>query len=354
MRIGIDARKIADFGIGTYIRGLLRGLEEIGAPEEYVVFAPSPVSPRFEHVPFDAPHYSARELIDLGRAIKKARLDLFHAPHYVVPFTGTPVVVTIHDLIHLHAKHRNPLKPLYARTMLGRAVRKSARVLTVSEAVKRDIVATFGCAEEHVVVTPNGIDPQFTLLRHSERSRGTWVEGGAPATRPGPSTTLGMTGNFFLFVGNDKPHKNVDALVDAFARVRIARPDLRLVLAGAPFARFAQRDGVECIGFVDDLAPLYRGALAVVVPSIEEGFGLPAAEAMACGAAVITSHAAALVEVTGDAAIHTNDFADAMLRVASDDALRRELAHRGIARAASFTWSSCAEKTRRVYLTSAF
>ena len=329
MRIGIDARKIADFGIGTYIRGLLRGLDEIEAPEDYVVFAPATaaIPLRFEHIPFDAPHYSARELIDLGRAIRRARLDLFHAPHYVVPFTATPVVVTIHDLIHLHARHRNPLKPLYARTMLGRAVRKSARVLTVSEAVKRDIVATFGCAEEHVVVAPNGIDPHFRV---------------APASTP--------AGNYFLFVGNDKPHKNVEALVDAFAGVRAARPDLRLVLAGAPFARFAQRDGVECCGFVDDLAPLYRAALAVVVPSIEEGFGLPAAEAMACGAPVITSHAAALVEVTADAALHASDFADAMLRVASDEELRRELARRGIARASRFTWRACAEKTRDAYL----
>src|SRR6185369_14171181 len=177
MRIGIDARKIADFGIGTYIRGLLRGLEEIGAPEEYVVFGPSSPSPRFEHVPFDAPHYSARELIDLGRAIRRARLDLFHAPHYVVPFTATPVVVTIHDLIHLHARHRNPLKPLYARAMLGRAVRKSRRVLTVSEAVKRDIVETFHCADEHVVVAPNGIDPHFCADR-----------------------SAGATSDYFLFV----------------------------------------------------------------------------------------------------------------------------------------------------------
>jgi len=331
MRIGIDARKIADFGIGTYIRGLLHGLHEItaeiGAPEEYVVLAPASaaIPARFEHIPFDAPHYSARELLDLGGAIRRARLDLFHAPHYVVPFTATPVVVTIHDLIHLHTRHRNPLKPLYARTMLGRAVRKSARVLTVSEAVKRDIVSTFRCDEKHVVVAPNGIDPHFT-----------------PGDTP-PS-------DYFLFAGNDKPHKNVDALVDDFARVRAARPDLRLVLAGAPFARFAQRDGVECIGFVDDLASLYRRALAVVVPSIEEGFGLPAAEAMACGAAVITSHAAALIEVTDDAALHASDFADAMLRVAGDEELRREFARRGMERASRFTWRACAEKTRAVYL----
>jgi alpha-1,3-rhamnosyl/mannosyltransferase len=329
MRIGIDARKIADFGIGTYIRGLLRGLEEIEAPEEYVVFAPATaaVPASFEHIPFDAPHYSARELLDLGRAIRGARIDLFHAPHYVVPFTATPVVVTIHDLIHLHTRHRNPLKPLYAQAMLGRAVRKSARVLTVSEAVKRDIIATFLCADEHVVVAPNGVGPEFSA-----------------------DASIGATSDYFLFVGNDKPHKNVEALVDDFARVRAARPELRLVLAGAPFERFAHRDGVECAGFVNDLVALYRGAIAVVVPSIEEGFGLPAAEAMACGAPVITSHAAALMEVTDDAALHASDFGEAMLRVASDEELRRELARRGIARASRFTWRACAEKTRIAYL----
>jgi glycosyltransferase involved in cell wall biosynthesis len=326
-RIGIDGRKIADYGIGTYIRGLLRGLEEINAPETYVVFAPAAaaIPKRFEHVPLEAPHYSLRELVAVGRAIERARLDLFHAPHYVVPFTGVPVVVTIHDLIHLHERHRNPLKPLYARTMLGRAVRKARRVLTVSGSVQRDIVAAFGCDAEHVVVTPNGIDPQFT-----------------PGDCP-PS-------DYFLFAGNDKPHKNVDALVEAFTRVRAARPDLRLVLAGAPFARFRQIEGVECEGFVDDLAALYRGALAVVVPSREEGFGLPAAEAMACGAAVITSHADALVEVTDAAAIHTGDFAEAMLRVAGDGVLRRELARRGVERASRFTWRDCAAKTRDTYL----
>ncbi len=332
MRIGIDGRKIGDYGIGTYIRGLLHGLEEIDAPEEYVVFAPrdAAVPPRFEHVAFDAPHYSARELFALARAIRAAGIDLFHAPHYVVPFTGTPVVVTIHDLIHLHVKHRNPLAPLYARTMLRRAVRKSVRVLTVSEYVKRDIVATFGCSGEQVIVTPNGVDPQFTASGSRQQAAG--------------------SREYFLFVGNDKPHKNVEALVDAFRAVRAQRPGLRLVLAGAPFERFADRDGIECAGFVGDLAAAYRGAIAVIVPSQEEGFGLPAVEAMACGVPVITSLAPALVEVTDGAALHTSDFAEAMLRVASDEELRRELVQRGIARASQFTWRACAMKTRDAYL----
>jgi glycosyltransferase involved in cell wall biosynthesis len=328
MRIGIDARKISDFGIGTYIRGLLHELAAEGG-DTYVAFAPERVAPLLppgvEHVIVDAPHYSIRELVILGRAVDRAKLDLFHAPHYIVPFTRVPVVVTVHDLIHL--RHRNPLAPLYARQMIRRALRKSRRVLTVSEAVKREIVRTFGCAEDHVLVTPNGV--------------------GAPFSESGPAAE----GRYFLYVGNDKPHKNVDVLVDAFARIENAS----LVLTGGAFERFKSRERVVVTGFVDDaeLASLYRGAIALVMPSREEGFGLPALEAMASGCAVITSNAAALVEITGDAALHVEadaaSLADAMTRIASDDSLRATLASRGIARAKELTWARCAELTRAAY-----
>ena len=321
MRIGIDARKISDFGIGTYIRGLLREM-----PGQYVAFAPSdaPIPAGVEHVAVDAPHYSVRELITVGRAADRAGLDLFHAPHYVVPFTRVPVAVTIHDLIHLHQPMRNPLAPLYARVMIRRAVRKARVVLTVSAAVKRELESELGAT--HVVVTPNGVDERFS------------------------PKTAGKT--HFLYVGNDKPHKNVGALVDAFERMGSGT----LVLAGGSFAQFRDRKGVSVRGFVtdDELVALYRGAIALVMPSHEEGFGLPAVEAMACGTPVITSLAPALVEVTGDAALHADArsidaLAAAMRRVASDDALRDSLAARGIERARFFTWKRCAEATRDAF-----
>ena len=329
MRVGIDARKIADFGIGTYIRGLLRALVELRSGDTFVAFAPAgtQLPDGVEHVEVDAPHYSIRELVVVGRAADRARLDVFHAPHYVVPFTHVPVVVTIHDLIHLHRPARNPLAPLYARTMIGRAVRKAARVLTVSETVKRDIVGEIGCEEAKVVVAWNGVDEIFSRRAESPPLH-------------------------FLFAGNDKPHKNVKTLVDAFARVRRELPGARLVLTGAPFERFRAHDGIDARGFVpiEELANLYRGAIAVIQPSLEEGFGLPAAEAMACGAAVITSNARALVEITGDAALHVdahdaNALADAMLRVARDEELRASLGARGASRARAFTWKKCAETT---------
>ena len=319
MRVGIDCRKIADFGIGTYIRGLLREM-----PEVYVAFGPAGIElPKgVAHVVVDAPHYSLRELFAVGRAADRANLDLFHAPHYVLPKMDTPSVVTIHDLIHLR---RGPAQRLYARTMMRRAVRRSRAVLTVSETVKREIEKELGARD--VVVTPNGVDEIF----FKSAAEG----GGAPP--------------YFLFVGNDKTHKNVDAAVEAITR----NDGAQLVLVGAPFDRLRGRERVVCKGFVgqQELAALYRGAIALVMPSTEEGFGLPAAEAMASGTAVITSHAPALVEITGDAALHVAgaELADAMRSVMIDGKLRASLIARGRERAARFTWSSCARRTREVY-----
>lgn len=322
MRIGIDARKIADFGIGTYIRNLLRELVRLGGAD-YVAFAPegTPLPEGVEHVVVDAPHYSARELIVVGRAADRARLDLFHAPHYVAPLTRVPLVVTLHDLIHL--RDPNPLKRLYARTMIGRAVRKARRVLTVSETVKGEIEETFGVKD--VLVTPNGCDHLGLAVGGRQLAAST------SANRQLP------TANYFLYVGNDKPHKNVGVAVEAARRIGV-----ELRQAGA--ARFVSDD---------ELASLYRGAIALVMPSREEGFGLPALEAMRCGTAVITSTAPALVEVTGDAALHVapsaDAFAEAMLRVMGDAPLRASLVARGTERASQFTWSRCAQRTRSAY-----
>jgi len=333
MRVGIDARKIADFGIGTYIRGLLGGLVELQSGDEYVAFAPAGTAlpGGVDHVVVDAPHYSLREPFVVGRAANRAGLDLFHAPHYVVPVTRVPLVVTIHDLIHLHQPMGNPLAPLYAKAMIRRAVRKSQRVFTVTQTVKEQLQREMGAAD--VVVTPNGVDlPQGPA---------------APAER----------GSFFLFVGNDKPHKNVETLVEALQLLRSEVPGTRLVLAGGSFERFRRREGIEVRGFVStaELSSLYRGAIALVMPSIEEGFGLPAAEAMAAGAAVITSTAPALVEVTEDAALHVDArdvraLAAAMLRVSRDASLRAELGARGLRRTHAMTWKRCAELTRNAYL----
>jgi glycosyltransferase involved in cell wall biosynthesis len=203
--------------------------------------------------------------------------------------------------------------------MLRRAVHKARCVLTVTNAVKTQIENELGAKD--VVVTPNGVDPVVPSEDHESR------------------------GDYVLFVGNDKPHKNVGTAVEAAKRAGV-----RLVLAGAPFERFGG------LGFVDDeeLSRLYANALALVMPSIEEGFGLPAAEAMAHGTPVIASTAPALVEITGDAALHidahdVDGFANAMRRIANDRELRARLGANAVRRARLFTWKRCAETTREAY-----
>ncbi|MFZ2490161.1 MAG: glycosyltransferase family 1 protein, partial [Thermoanaerobaculia bacterium] len=286
MRIGIDCRKIADFGIGTYVRGLVGGLASIAGDEEYVLFVPRDAEglPRgFEQVVVDAPNYSISELHLLARALDRARIDLFHAPHFVLPWSGRPSFATIHDVIPFHYPPPNPVARLYLATMIPRALRKSERVLTVTNAAKQAILDTFDCAAEKVVVAPNGIDEIF------------FSDAIAPA----------RMGRYILFAGNDKPHKNVGRLVEAFERVRRADSSLQLVLVGGAFERFTGRDGIVAMGFVSttELVSLFRGAIALAMPSLEEGFGLPAVEAMAARTPVIASDIASLAEVCGDAAL---------------------------------------------------
>lgn len=327
MRVGIDCRKIADFGIGTYARGLLQGLASLEGNDEYVAFVPphAVVPQGIERVIVDVPNYSIREQFVMRRAIAKARIDLFHSAHYVLPWTSCPSIATLHDVIQFHFPPRNPLARMYVRVMYPRACRKSVRVITVSEASKRGIVEVLGCDAAKIAVTPNGIDGIF----FEEHPRADDL------------------GRYFLYVGNDKPHKNVPRLIDALG-------NHRLVMVGAEFAQY--RDRVTATGFVSAkrLAEIYRGAIALVMPSLEEGFGLPVAEAMACGTPVIASKIDALREVTGGAALYVDphsvgDIANALQRMANDESLRAELSMRGKARAQEFTWRRCAERTRDVY-----
>jgi glycosyltransferase involved in cell wall biosynthesis len=349
LRIAIDGRKIADFGIGTYIRGLLGGLLAIDTDDELIVFTlpeSDGLVPRAKNlriVPLDAPHYSLRELFAVGAAIRRAGADVFHAPHYVTPFTDCPVVVTVHDLIHLHQPLGNPLARGYARWMIGRSVRKAGAVLTVSEAVREQLARLYPAAAGKITVTPNGVDDRFRVTG----------AGGDPVVL---AKWKLEAGRYILFVGNDKRHKNVDRLMSAWEEVRAHHQRYRLVLTGGSFARFADREAVTATGRVgdDELAALYRGARCLMQPSLEEGFGLPAAEAMASGIPVVVSTTAALLELTAGAAVEVDPFsaqsiARGIERAIDDPALREELIARGLRRASMFTWQRCAERTLEAY-----
>jgi glycosyltransferase involved in cell wall biosynthesis len=334
-RILLDARKARDFGIGTYIRGLLAGLAELDRYEIHALVLPGDEALLPETVSAricDAPHYSLAELVAVKRAISALEPDVFHAPHYVVPFfPPRATVVTIHDLMHLtRPEHASLAKRAYARWMMGRAFRLSARVIAVSEATKKEILA-FGPAQGgKVVVIPNGV-------------RGDFFEGGAEK------------GSYLLFLGNDKPHKNLDGLLSAWPRVRAAHPALSLVLAGVAPGR-VHAEGVRVLGFVPDaeVPGLVAGARALVLPSFAEGFGLPVIEAQAAGTPVACSDIPALREAAGDAAVFfdphdISSLADALNMLLGDEEKKDLLRKRGRERAAQFTWTHVAEQTAAVY-----
>jgi glycosyltransferase involved in cell wall biosynthesis len=352
VRIAIDCRKAADFGIGRYIRGLTHALAALPGEERFLLLAPPslhhllPGGDRFTAVDCTASGYGLRELFAVPAAAKRGGATLLHSPHYVVPFSRIPKVVTIHDLIHLHQLKglRNAHRIAYARWMLSRATIVSRAILTVSESVRREIEQIFPAARGKVTVTPNGIDDEFSSpLDEKERA--------AIARR------VGVTGGeYFLFVGNDKPHKNLETLVSAFGRRAPALAGHRLVLAGARPERFAQLEGVVLAGHLTDreLHALYAGSTALLLPSLEEGWGLPLAEAMASGAAVIASDLPVLREVSGGAALHVDArdpdaLAAAMLELGSSAQLQQDLRARGKKRASTLSWEATAKKTLELY-----
>jgi len=320
---------------------------------------------------FAAPHTGPRTIGAMGRtlvrdlwwhqagverAAQRAGVDLLHLPAALGPVRGRlPTVVTIHDLSVLHApRDFRPWFRYYARVVIPRLARRAARVITVSEATRRDVLEHLGLPEERVVAVPNGvaISPQPSAV--SERQ---------PATGPYDLPT-----RYILAVGTLEPRKNLLRLFEA-VRLLAERPatkDVVLVHAGGygwladdilKAARSpALRGRVRLLGFVaeEHLTCLYHQARLLAYPSLFEGFGLPVLEAMASGCPVVTSDRSSLPEVAGDAAVLVDPesveaIAEGIRRVWEGDALAGDLTARGLARAQLFSWERTARLTADVY-----
>jgi alpha-1,3-rhamnosyl/mannosyltransferase len=356
MRVVIDARKIGDFGIGTYIRGLV---EEYGRrPAMQVILLGNPecveLSAEVEWVSQSAPKYGVSELTSLRRSIDAVGADLFHAPHYVYPLgVRTPGVVTIHDCIHLRHIEQLP-RPLgilprqlshqYAATMMRHAGRAARRVITVSEASRADLVDRVGVDPDRIDVIPNGVEAEFAEpLPGAELER--------------VRKDLDLPDRYVLFVGNAKPHKNLPVLVAAYERVRRRVGDIGLVVVGTRREAIPDcPEGVITPGYVSPgtLRALYQCASVLAMPSLIEGFGLPVLEAMSSGTPVVASDASSLPEVVGDAGLLADPldvgaWVDALERVLTDRKLRAALERDGRRRAASFTWERAADATISTY-----
>ena len=265
--------------------------------------------------------------------------------------------MTIHDCIHLMFPQYLPgrLAHAYARMSMWSAVRKSDRILTVSEASKRDILKFFDIPPEKVAVIYNAIDERFLMPPDEERT---------DAIRQ----RYQLDHPFLLYIGNIKPHKNLERLIEAFGRVRAnGLSELRLIIIGDEISKYPPlrqavhrhrlNKFVRFLGFqpYETLAVFYRLARAFVFPSIYEGFGLPPLEAMACGAPVVTSNVSSLPEIAGGAAILVDPYdpdsiADGIARAVTDEALRAQLVARGLARARDFSWEQSVKAIHHIYM----
>jgi glycosyltransferase involved in cell wall biosynthesis len=364
--IGIDARKIKDFGIGSYIRHLLEAIarrEESGEYRFRVYVgradrdALSALPDHFEIATEESPGYSLAELTRFAWRLFRDRLDLFHATHYVLPpLFQSRAVVTIHDIIHVLYPQFLPSRAahLYARFMIRRALERADRIITVSYNSKRDLIDYFGVPPGRIEVIYNGVSPIFRPdVEESERRR--------------VAEKLRLRSPYLLFLGGEKPHKNVQNVLRAFAQARRKRGlPHTLVLAGPMPKNRARLDALIAAlelapsvcetGVLEeaDLPGLYAGADAFLYPTLYEGFGLPVVEAMACGTPVLTSATSALQEVAGGYAylvdpMDIDAIAGGIVVLTTDERVREDFRELGKKRALDFNWDKAAERTLEVY-----
>lgn len=363
MRIGIDARMIKNTGIGRYLRNLVIHLAHIDPRNHYVVFVNAGDSTvidqanvHFVNLAISVPVYSLREQWWFPIELRRARLDVVHFPNFDVPLVASrPCVVTIHDLIYYLYPEQCPSRvaQYYAGFMLRQATRKANVLITDSEHSKRDLIKHFDIPAENIEV----IYPAAETPGHPAASSKLW---------DGMATRYGITRPYILYVGKHHAYKNIRTLLRAFDAHQDVCEMYQLVIAGKKDPRRealyhearSLRSGGSIIftDFVpdDEVFELYRHARLFVFPSLYEGFGLPPLEAMACGVPVISSNAASLPEVVGDAAIQVdpldvNGMADAMRNVLNRPALWNELRHKGLQRAQHFSWDTAARQLLAIY-----
>lgn len=369
MRIGIDARMYgsAFTGIGKHVARLLSELSAKTSPDYgyvFVVFCdPSNVEkirelgPMFEPVGVRIPHYSLREQLVYPGILHKAKLDLMHFPHFNAPigYRGN-IIVTIHDLILSFYPGKSIgswFKEAAYRFTLNSIAQKAKRIIAVSAYTKKDLIELLGVDDEKVSVVYNGVDDLFATKCEPERI----IE-----TR----NKLGIPGNYVLYMGLHREHKNLGRLVRAFKELVDTGYEGMLVLGGKEDPRTTEaREAVRELGLKNrvlfsghldfsDVVPLMQGAELYVMPSLYEGFGLPILEAMSGGVPVVASKTTSLPEVGGTAAryfhpLRIDEMAETMREVLGSKKLQKEMVQAGYEQVAKFSWEKMAEETLAIY-----
>jgi alpha-1,3-rhamnosyl/mannosyltransferase len=383
----LDARTATPHfpGIGRYVSNLARALVPLLASDERLTLLYDPAYPLAWHserderrhperseesgavqaVPVAASPFALGQQWTVPGLLRRLRADLYHSAYILMSYRpGVPTVLTVYDLIPLILPGHSTLRArLLVRLATVLALRASQRVLAISEATRRDYLTHFRLSPERIVTIPLAADPIF---------------------RPQPAETIavvraryGLPDRYVLYLGSNKPHKNLVRLVEAWgnAECRMRNAECQLVIAGAWDERFPEpRRRVEELGLGErvrflgpvaevDLPALYSAAELFVFPSLYEGFGLPVLEAMACGTPVLCSNRSSLPEVAGDPSagsgqaaailadpLDVGGLAEAIGRVLAEPAaLQAEMRAKGLVQAQRFTWQQVAAQTLAVY-----
>lgn len=339
MKIGIDARLMGETGVGRYIRNLIAHLAKIDTTNTYVVFTRDTSwtvpNERWSVRHVTVPWHSISEQLVMPWVFVKERLDLVHIPYFNIPiFYPGKMIATIHDLTILHFDTGKAttlpyilykLRRVGYRIVLEVGLRRAASIIAVSETTKQEIINHFHLDPNKIAVTYEGVDEKFKRKREKEKS------------------------DYFLYVGNAYPHKNLETLVKAMQPIK----DAKLILVGREdyfYKRLKESvndDRIIFFGEADDetLANLYTHAKALVFPSRMEGFGLPALEALALGCPVIVSDIPVFHEILGEAATYfdsadPNDLIDKLI------AVKKTHKHIALER---YSWPKLAAHTLAIY-----
>ncbi len=344
LNIALDATPltVSTGGVTRYTLELARALAAEFPQDQYwllsdQILSQPPTFPPNLLIGSTPPTLLARRwwLFGLHQEMSRLRVDLFHGTDFSVPYLNRrPSVMTLHDLSPWTGNDPGAQR-VRRRTPILLRLGLATMVITPSQAVRREAIARFHLLPDRVVAVPLAASEAFRPVD------------APPAAKP-----------YFLFVGTLEPRKNITRLIEAWREVRKSF-DVDLVLAGRPRPEFPvppPEPGLRPLGQVPDveLPGLYSGALACVYPSLYEGFGLPVLEAMQCGAIVVTSRDPAILEVSGDCAIHvdahdTRALAEALAAIARAPENFASLRSRALARAREFTWKSTARQTKAVY-----
>lgn len=357
MRIVVDAR-IINTSTGTYVEKLLKYIQDIDKENDYIVLVPSkdlgfftPTNPRFSVMAADFKNYSFAEQIQFKAFLDGIAPDLVHfcMPQQPIFYKGNHVT-TVHDLILMNTYNSDKnwfvfhAKQLVGRFVFKHIARTSTRIIVPTEYVKREYVAFANIPKEKVTVTYEAADVLPDKL--------------VPYKHP--------FNEYILYVGQQSDYKNIRRLGDAHQKLLKKYPDLGLILVGKKSAAHLKNEAyfdskdyknIHFTGFLPDEQRdwLFANCKAYVFPSLMEGFGLPALEAMGYGAPVVSSNATCLPEVYGDAAHYFNpmdtvDMARAIDDVLSDETLRQELLRKGREQIKKYSWKKMAAQTHQIYM----